>query len=524
MVDGTCAHIKTEAAPLVLETQVVRINGDSPFGGTFHLAFRGHATAPLAWNAEPESVQTALEALLPIGSVVVTRNATRATTSTSQGFEYAITFMPHAKCNRRHALNYGNLPDLAVYVDFDHENATAAVYSGGNPSPDGVATHDGASPFSHSAKVISSAVSPEHTTAVDSPGVYGEQGLRSGTYNATSSFVVESRDRFGNRVLEGPLAEVQVVTTACAPPCNLNGYFTLSYRGHSVELEAGVGIAEMESSLEALSTVGALTVTTYGVHDPIGSGARVSAIFTDPDLIPQGDLSAHLAVGDWVRVGSADGFVYSIVGMKSTPPYTLRLNKPYEGMTDVNASLWRQDKKANVHGYQYIVTFDSNTMGDLPALVVNGSRLVAGAGGNQTSAEVTACDWMRRQTIATSAASPINGTFYLVYGGERTRDMPYNVNASEVQAELNALDTIFACSVEPAVVAGAYGARAWTVHLLSVVEEDEALEPIYAEGHLLQGTFVQITVENDCPSNGRGKFPDQCNTTATGSEVLNCYQ
>ena len=158
-----------------------------------------------------------------------------------------------------------------------------------------------------------------------------------------------------------------------------------------------------------------------------------------------------------------------------------------------------------------------HTLGDLPALVVNGSRLVAGAGGNRTAAEVTACDSRRRQTIATSAASPINGTFYLTYAGARTRDLPFNANASEVAAELNALDAIYACAVEPAVLGGAFGARAWTVHLVSV-EGDEAAE-LYAEGHLLQGTHVGIAVEHDCPTNGRGKFPDQCNTTALNSEV-----
>lgn len=523
VVDGTCAHVKTGAAPLLLETQVVRVSGDAPFAGTFVLAFRGHATAPLAWNAAPAAVQAALEALLPIGSVAVSRNATRGG---GEGFEFSVTFLPTAKCDRRHALTYGDLPPLVVTATFTDAsssgasaNASAAVYSGGNPSPDGAATQGGSSPFSRRAKVASAAVSAAHTTASDSPGVHGRQGLRSGTYNATSAFVVESRDRFSNRVLVGPLAEVQVVTTACAPPCNLAGAFTLSYQGHSVELEAGVGIAELESSLEALSTVGALTVTTYGVHDPIGSGgARGACVFTDPDLVPHVDLSAHLAVGDWVRVGRPDGFVYSVVGVQATPPYTLRLNKPYEGLSDANATLWRQGKKGGVHGYQYVVTFDSNTQGDLPALVVNGSALVAGAGGNRTSAEVTACDWLRRQTVATSAASPINGTFYLTYGDERTRDLPFNANASEVASELNALDNIYSCTVEPAVVGGAFGARAWAVHLHSVAGDTE-VEELYAEGHLLQGAHVAIDVAHDCPTNGRGTFPDQCNTTALDSEV-----
>ena len=65
--------------------------------------------------------------------------------------------------------------------------------------------------------VVSAAVSPKHSTAVDQPGVFGYQGLRSGTYNESSRFTIESRDRFSNRVLVGPLKEVQVVTTQCEP-------------------------------------------------------------------------------------------------------------------------------------------------------------------------------------------------------------------------------------------------------------------------------------------------------------------
>ena len=49
------------------------------------------------------------------------------------------------------------------------------------------------------------------------------------------------------------------------------------------------------------------------------------------------------------------------------------------------------------------------------------------------------------------------------------------------------------------------------------VATDE-VEPLYAEGYLLQGAGVAITVEHDCPTNGRGRFPDQCNTTALASE------
>ncbi len=184
VVDGTCEHVKTEAAPLVLETQVVRVAGEEPFEGSFSLGFRGHSTSRLAWDATAAEVQAALEALLPVGSVQVNRSAVAG--EGAYGFEHSVTFLPTAKCDRRHALSYGDLPALTAAVHFEPAaagvsgtNATVTVYSGGVPSPSGRATADGASPFGRTAKVVSSAVSAAHSTAVDLVGVFGQEGLRS---------------------------------------------------------------------------------------------------------------------------------------------------------------------------------------------------------------------------------------------------------------------------------------------------------------------------------------------------------
>jgi len=509
---GQCEHIMTKYDPLVFETQVIAIDGQRNINGTFAIGFRGHSTADLRWDSSAEAVKEALELLLPIGSVQVERNSTK---SSVNGLEWMIQFDPTNKCNRRHALNYGDLPSFTVSSQLFNGNIT--VYEGnGVVSPNGVSTYDGSSPWSASAKIVSTVVSPIHSTAIDSPGSFGLQGLRTGTYNSTSTFIIESRDRFKNRVYVGPLKEVQIVATTCSMPCDLAGTWTLGFRGHSVELEAGVGIAGLESSLESLDTIGAVTVTTYGVHDLVGpnqnNAATVKIIETDPDIYPQGDLSGYLSVGDWVRLASHDGFVYNIVSMKATSPYTIRLNKPYEGLTSNNATIYRQDTKGHVAGYQYIITFDSNT-GDLPSFVINGSNLIASGGGNPTSAEVVSCDWLRRQTISTYADGQLNGTFYLEYAGERTRDLPYNANSSEVQHELNSLDTIYRCSVEPASI-GQYGEQRWTVNLGSVSTDD--YEEIFAEGHLLRGINARIEVDHDCAVNGRGRFPTQCtNETST---------
>ena len=118
------------------------------------------------------------------------------------------------------------------------------VFTGGVPSPLGTATADGASPFSRTAVVVASAVSAANTTAVDSVGVFAHEGLSTGSYNATSFFTIEARDRFGNRVLEGPLKERQIVLTACAAP------FARSGCGDGSHSRSGLGRSEATSPAE----------------------------------------------------------------------------------------------------------------------------------------------------------------------------------------------------------------------------------------------------------------------------------
>ena len=188
VVDGTCEHAKTDTAPLVFESQVVRVAGAAPFEGTFALGFRGHSTAQLPWDASAAEVAAALEALLPIGSVAVNRSSVAA--AGEYGFEHTVTFLPAAQCDRRHALSYGDLPPLkpagvhfrpsaaAAAAGVVGTTATVTVFAGGAPSPSGRGSVDGYSPFSRTAVVVSAAVAPAQTTAVDSVGVWGEEGLR----------------------------------------------------------------------------------------------------------------------------------------------------------------------------------------------------------------------------------------------------------------------------------------------------------------------------------------------------------
>ena len=92
---GTKAHIKTRSTtvhtgapgPLRDEIQIVKLDfGATDQGGTFKLSFNRQTTAPIAWNAANTAVASALQALITIGSVTVSR------ATVNNGYERTITF------------------------------------------------------------------------------------------------------------------------------------------------------------------------------------------------------------------------------------------------------------------------------------------------------------------------------------------------------------------------------------------------------------------------------------------------
>ena len=188
------------------------------------------------------------------------------------------------------------------------------VFQGGNPSVEGSETRNGRSPFF--ATVRAAAVDAASTTAIDSPGVVEAQGLRTGVYNRTAAFVVESRDRFGNRVLEGPVPERQVITVT-APGGHLGGAFTVAFRGEKVTVPAHAGVADLEQLLETLPTVGAVTVTSTPAREPLPLSA--GATLTSNLLTPSQDPINFLSIGDWLRVGESldDSYLFTVKDIRS---------------------------------------------------------------------------------------------------------------------------------------------------------------------------------------------------------------
>jgi hypothetical protein len=66
----------------------------------------------------------------------------------------------------------------------------------------------------------------------------------------------------------------------------------------------------------------------FGPSDTSADTATARVATTDPEIIPAFDLGPYLSVGDWIRIGSSGGFVCSVVALKPTFPFTVRLNQP----------------------------------------------------------------------------------------------------------------------------------------------------------------------------------------------------
>lgn len=59
--------------------------------------------------------------------------------------------------------------------------------------------------------------------------------------------------RFGNRVFDGPLKEVQIIEVASTNGGALYGTFDVSYQGHSVGVDVGASLSVLEVSISHIS-------------------------------------------------------------------------------------------------------------------------------------------------------------------------------------------------------------------------------------------------------------------------------
>ncbi|KUF76226.1 Titin [Phytophthora nicotianae] len=515
-------HVKTSATlgePIMNEQQVVTVTSTAVLtGGSFQLQFGAHTTDLIVYNAAAATLENLLNQLPSIGTSGV---SVSLTTSTATVRAWTVTFLaatagtPQTAYwnsvlytpNRivRHARLVGDIPVLKP-------TPTHTLVAGATPDGTVAVTTPvtGVSPFT--TIVAHGALVPTQCTAVDGstpfkPGsvnAVGQNGLHSGRFHSRSSFIIEARDTNGN-LLDGtgggfsgaPVQELQIVETFSSAGLGnkLTGTFALVLDGQkTAALPANAGIQEVEAALEALDTLsGFVTVDTPDVQTLVTTGTVIATKTSNVLTTSASFLTVpDFVVGDWIRIGSLSGPVFSITAITAT---TITLSGIYQGVSDNAANVYKQSDPGA--GFTYRVKFAAE-LGDLPALAVYTTKLGGGTGTGK--ATVTACDYLRTQQVHTTAASQISGDFSLSFRGNTTPMLPWNVDANTLSRALEALDGIHSATVATPVT-GTNGGYTWLITLVSTEPQgDQDLELLYAEGYLLLGKQARIQVTPVCPS------------------------
>jgi len=155
----------------------------------------------------------------------------------------------------------------------------------------------------------------------------------------------------------------------------------------------------VKAALESLPSIGAVKVTTNYVKSSTGLYGNItsgSSIITDISSDP----ASIFIVGDWIRLHSLTGPVFTIVAIDSTKK-SISLSSSVELSSVINAPLFKHTR----NGYQYIIEFDSNH-GDLNDLQVLSSLI--DSNNNPAYVQLIACNGLEEQTIETRA-----GNFFL---------------------------------------------------------------------------------------------------------------
>lgn len=266
VVGGQCNMIRTSNNTgltfpymntfVVEEVQKLYLSCPSTSGCPFQLSFRGLWTPVLNTKGLTAMIiQNALQDLESVGSVTAAEIVAGST--------YTISFYPTAGSTSAHLDNYGNLPLIEIHQSLSLTTPYVLRYNSSVTS-----LVQGYVPFSASVEAIS--VSAPFTTAVDEATIPGNNGLTTGIYEDTSAFIIQSRDQFSNRVYYGPVNEVQIIETVGGDSggvSGLTGSFTISYNGHSVDVQAGASLLSMQAALQSLPTIGAVALSTNSVQD-----------------------------------------------------------------------------------------------------------------------------------------------------------------------------------------------------------------------------------------------------------------
>ena len=272
------------------------------------------------------------------------------------------------------------------------------------------------------------------------------------------------------------------------------GKFEISFGSNSVYFQFKASLQVLEETLEMLPGIGDVYVTTNSAKDPV-EGMTVSVTQGIDTIVPSSKTN-NFSVGDWVRIGDRlDGDVYSISHINKDFPFSIKLSSDYRGESDSHSLIFEHKATGHRSDFQYIVKFDPS-IGDIPAVEIKPVAPEV----SKLSATVVSCDKNVNQaiTLTSSESSTIYGTFYVIYGNERTKDLSYSIGAEGMkQAIENSISVINSVNVsfeQP----NTGGHLQWLITLESY---EGSAQQFIVEGHLLSVVSGKIdaNVFSICP-------------------------
>ena len=434
---------------------------DSSVQGSFRLAFGGEISHDMPHDISGPAMQAVLSMMHGGLSVEVSRSTSVG------GYEWEITFLDH--------LGLWSKSPLAVRegsngLDGVSDTLTVTKRPSAGMYPVRFTLWETGmyelSVFSDGALVSGGSYSLEAVNGgprASSSTVSGV-GLKAGVAGETSTFKIQIRD--------GRRPEVQAVVAAAEVidfinekqqiyvQTNSGGNFQLEFRGlRTSEIEVGVStLDDLGSALEALSSVGVVSVTSDGTSDAIQTGDIVDVEFlTEHGPLPMisstgTDLVARTVPGEapyrperQVFMCDANGGGYVVLTYRSEST-TLDFNDSLETAQAKLSAMFGSPVVVDSDHASYVCDSSAVTvdfpiaMGNVEPPTIsfdaleNGSLSVFGNGEDNVG--------------AVDGNTPIMGSFTLSFNGEETPPLDVGASASAVKEALENLDAVGLVGVE----------------------------------------------------------------------------
>jgi hypothetical protein len=530
-----------EGSAAVNEQQTISLpSGVS--GGTFTLTFDDQTTGALTYDESAADIETALEALSNIDAVSVTGNAGGPWVVEFQG-QYAGIGVPLLTGNGGSLTGAASITVTEVTTGGPANEIQDVVCPDYVPSFNLEFTnHLGQTDSGGFLRSWSAAQFQNGLEALSSIG----EGSASVTLVATGHWRVEFIGELAGvnqsslSVLSG--APVTITTIQAGSTTGTNevqryvvrgatgGTYTLSFRGQTTSaLTHDDSVADIDTALEALSTIGAGNVSVAALSDDTGYAYSVTF---------QGDLANEDVPLLTAATGSlTGGTVYvsttqtAIAGVNEIQGVTLygapaggTFTLTFDGQT--TGALTYDESAADVEtalealsnidavtvsgpdgGPWLIVFLGTNAATDVLQMTGDGSSL-SGADVSISVVQAAAASVDEVQTISLTG-SPTGGTFTLTYSAQTTSAIAYDAPSAVIQDELEGLSNI---DPGEALVAGSAGGP-WTV----LFQGDLGAQDVTAmtgDGGNLTGTGAQtFVVSADTSPTGPHHFDDADNWT-----------